>query len=134
MSTIKSVEPIIVEEDHGLKTPGCVVEMPMKLYVLFSKGWDIFEHNSVVRCLGIFSSSELAVKAANDYLKKISNNSDAMGYEVYNTDGLILPANSLTFDMLDASEKDGYEYLNNNNMYWAYLYIIDTYTLNEYSF
>lgn len=136
---IKSVKPIMMEEDHGLLTPGCVVEMPVKLYILFSKGWDIFEHSSVERCLGIFSSSELAVKAANDYLKKISNDNDAMGYEVYNTDGLILPTDPLTYNMLDVNGEepktsDGYEYLNNNNMYGAYLYIIDTYTLNEYSF
>lgn len=132
---IKSVKPIMMEEDHGLLTPGCIVEMPTKLYILFSEGWDTIEHNNTKRCLGIFSSSELAVKAANDYLKKISNNSDAMGYEVYNTDGLILPSNPLTYDMLDVNGEvrltEGYEYLNNNNIYGAHLYIIDTYDLNK---
>lgn len=110
---------------------------PMKLYVLISEGWDDIDNSSSERCLGIFSSSELAVKAANDYLKKISNNSDAIGSEVYNIDGLILPTNPLTYDMLDDSGEEpneGYEYINNNNMYGAHLYIIDYHTLNEYSF
>lgn len=103
-----------------------------KLYALISEGWDNIDNSSTGRCLGVFSSSELAVKAANDYLKKISNNSDAMGSEVYNVEGLILPNNPLTFDMLDTSG-EGYEYLNNNNMYGASLYI-DVYDLNRYYF
>ena len=130
---IKSVKPIMMEEDHGLLTPGCVVEMSEKIYVLISEGWDHIDNGHCERCLGVFSSSAKAVEAANDYLKKISNNSDVMGDEVYNVDGLILPTNPLTFDMLDINgEKceEGYEYLNNNNMYGASLYI-DTYDLNK---
>lgn len=103
-----------------------------KVYALISEGWDNIDNSSTGRCLGVFSSSELAVKAANDYLKKISNNSDAIGSEVYNIDGLILPTDPLTFDMLDISgeePKDGYEYINNNNMYGAFL-CIDTYDLD----
>lgn len=90
-----------------------------KVYVLVDCDWeDISDSGSETeRNLGVFSSSELATKAANDYLK----NTDWGGEEEYIT----IPETPITFEQL----KDGYEYFDHTNYFGAslrvYIYELD---------
>lgn len=89
------------------------------VYVLINRGWEDISDSGSERdsILGIFSSKELIIEAANNYL----NNTDWGSDEEY----IMLPIEPISFEQL----KDGYEFLNYTDYYGAslcvYTYEID---------
>lgn len=75
---IKSVKPIMMEEDHGLLTPGCVVEMPPvvidvdKVYVVI----DCADFgDSYSECVvGAYLTIDAAEKKARNVIKECIRN------------------------------------------------------------
>ncbi len=58
MSTIKSVEPIVVEEDHGLKTPGAIVSVEYELGEVVDRycGFCVAHiNNNVLMCFNVYT-------------------------------------------------------------------------------
>lgn len=100
-----------------------------KVYALIDYGWnDIYDSTQETEnYIGIFTSPELATKAANDFLKSTLEWKNEKEY-------LIIPDTPLTFDQLSLSRDcDGYEYLDHTDYYGASLYI-QIYELDKYEF
>ena len=86
-----------------------------EVYLVISFDWeDIDDYDEGERVLGVFTTKEGAVKAANDYiLKEISNASDKENY--------IKPEKELEYS--DFKDNNGYEYYNNTDYAGSEIYI-----------
>ena len=86
-----------------------------EVYLVISFDWeDIDDYNDGERVLGVFTTKEVAVKAANDYiLKEIDTNSDKEYY--------IKPEKELEYS--DFKDNNGYEYYNHTDYMGSEIYI-----------
>lgn len=86
------------------------------VYMLINCGWDNLgeSYSETEQCLGIFTSKELATKAANDYLARLLNT-----VQDYEKEDYINPEAPITFEQL----RDHYDFYNHTDYYGARLYI-----------
>lgn len=102
-----------------------------KVYALIDYSWnDLYDSTQEIEnYIGIFTSSELATKAANDYLKHVLESIDNFDKEY-----LMIPEKPITFEQLnDSNSYRGYEYLDHTDYYGSSLYV-QIYELDKYEF
>lgn len=101
-----------------------------KVYALIDCGWDDFvgdSYSETENCLGIFTSQELVVKAANDFLTNCLN--AVKDYD--EKEDYIFSETPITFEQLYGD--NDYEYYNHTDHYGARLYVYE-YELDKCEF